>query len=115
MAPGTWTRATRVSRRPIASSVGGLAREGGRGHVLDRALADALLEVADGGVELRVLPVEGRPGEVVHDDVRIDAVALDQPLPLGPVDAGLRRGGDAVVEQEVVRAEPDLAAPGARA
>ena len=51
--------------------------------------------------------------EIVDDDIRLDAMALDQPLALRPVDPGFGGGGDAAVGFEVAAAEPDLAAPGA--
>src|SRR5207249_3331065 len=40
---------------------------------------------------------------------------LDEPGPLGTVDAELRRRGDALVDQAVAGGQPDLPAPGARA
>src|SRR5665647_1748749 len=81
------------------------------GH-LDRILGDELLEVLDGGLELGVLAVERGVRQIVDDDVRVDAVPLDEPLTLGPINARFRRRGDAAVDEDVRRAEPDLAAPG---
>src|SRR3954468_4752060 len=72
---------------------------------------DLALQVRDRRVKLRVLAVERRVRLVVDDDVRIDAMAFDQPLPLRSVDAHLRRGSDSAIDEHVARRQPDLAAP----
>src|SRR5262245_42507069 len=51
--------------------------------------------------------------EIVHDDVRLDAVAFNQPFAFGPVDAVFGGGGDAFVHEPIVERKPDFAAPSA--
>ena len=58
-----------------------------------------LQQVIDRGLQLRVLAHERRVGQVVHDDVRIDAMPLDEPGSLGPKDAKLARAREPVVDQ----------------
>ena len=87
----------------------------GGGGRLHRMILDFLLQIRDRRLELGVLSHERRVRQVVHHDVGIDAVALDQPGALRAVDAELRRRGDALVHQEIVAVEPDFAAPRARA
>src|SRR5262245_45990360 len=74
-----------------------LLRIGRRTGDVHRVLADLLEQVAYRRLELRVLAVERGARQIVHRDVRIDAVALDQPLAFGPVDAELGRGRDPAV------------------
>ena len=50
---------------------------------------DAFLEVGDRGLELRVFPIEGRMGQVVHHNIRIDAVSFNEPFAFGAVNAML--------------------------
>jgi hypothetical protein len=73
---------------------------------------DLLLEQIDGGLELRIRTGKGCVGRVVDGDIGIDAVALDEPLAVGCVDAGLGRGGDAVVGLLGVEGEPASLRPG---
>ena len=49
-----------------------------------RVLLDLGEQVFDRGVELGILALEGRMGQVVHDDVGVEAVAFDEPLPFWP-------------------------------
>src|SRR5690242_991640 len=63
-----------------------------RGH-RHRVRLDLALQVGDRRVELSVLAEEGGVRLVVDDDVRIDTMSLDEPLPLRTVDARLRRSG----------------------
>src|SRR6185312_6609387 len=76
---------------------------------------DFLLQVFDRRVELRVLSGERAMGQVVDDDIGVDAVAFDQPVAVRTKDASLRRRGDAAIDEEVARREPDLSSPGPRA
>jgi hypothetical protein len=46
----------------------------------DRLLVDLLLQVVYRLRELRILPLEGSMGPIIHDHVGINAVALDEPL-----------------------------------
>src|SRR5579862_7147685 len=52
---------------------------------------------------------------LLDHDVRVDAVALDDPAPLGVRGAELRHVDDAAVEQRSVIGDADRAAPGALA
>ena len=54
------------------------------------------------GIELCVIASEGGVREIVHGNVRVHAVAFDQPFAVGPVDACFRGGSDAMVCQVVV-------------
>ena len=96
-----------------------LERFVGIGRVLhdgSRIFLDFLFKEIDTGLELGVAPVECSMGQVVDDDVGVDAMAFNQPLlAVDAVDAGLRCGGDAVVGLHVIAREPDFAAPGTRA
>src|SRR5262249_11040006 len=80
-----------------------------------RFLADKLLQVMDSRFELRVLAGEGRMRQVIHDEVRVDPMAFDQPGALRPVDADLASRRNAAVRQPVPGAEPDLSTPGSSA
>src|SRR5206468_10245627 len=71
--------------------------------------------VLDAPAQRSVLAVEGGVGQGVDDDVRVHAVAFDEPGAFGAIDTRFGGGGDAVVDQPVVHAEPDLATPGAGA
>src|SRR5256885_2920628 len=68
-----------VLRKRHAAILTRFGEQRGR-DVGDGLFLDPLLEHADGGVELRVLSVEGHARKIVDDDVRIDAVPLDEPL-----------------------------------
>src|SRR5262245_42913451 len=49
----------------------------------DRLALDLALQVLDRRVQLRITAEEGGVGQVVDHDVRIDAVAFDEPCALG--------------------------------
>src|SRR6476646_4813731 len=66
------------------------------------------LEIGNRRIELRILPLERRVRLIVDDNVRVDAMPLDQPLPLRPVDTHLCRRCNAAVDEVVARREPDL-------
>src|SRR5271155_3178602 len=78
-------------------------------------LFDLIGEYADGRFQLRVLSFESGVRQVIDNDIRIDAVALDQPFALGAVDAQFSRGSDTLIGQVVARAKPDFAAPSTHA
>src|ERR1700733_12645639 len=80
------------------------------GHWI-RLVVDKLLQMLDRGVELRVLTLEGCVRKIIDDDVRIDAMAFDQPGALWSKDSGLAGRCDPAIRQIVAGAEPDLAAP----
>ena len=72
-----------------------------------------LEEMLYGRPQLSVLTVEGRVGEIVHDDVGIDTVALDEPLSLGSIYTELGRCYNPIVHQAVAAGQPDFPAPAA--
>src|SRR5579885_616342 len=76
-------------------------------------IADQLLQILDPRFQLRVLAPEGGVRQVIHYDVRIDAVAFDEPLTFRSVHAHFGSGRDALVRQGISHRKPDLAAPGA--
>src|SRR6185437_7896229 len=53
--------------------------------------------------------------QIVDHNVRIHAMALNQPFAFGAVDAELRGRSDSVVNLRIIRREPDFAAPGPHA
>src|SRR5712691_11264997 len=77
--------------------------------------ADFVLQVINCFLELGVFAFEGGVGQVVHDNVRVNPVAFDQPLAFRTVNANLGGGSDAFIDEPIARAEPNLTAPGARA
>src|SRR6185503_7070489 len=80
-----------------------------------RILRDLLLQVGNRCVELRILTVDRRVRQIVDHDIGDHTLLLDQPLPLGSVNAAHRRAGDAAIGERIVAAQPDLAAPRANA
>src|SRR5438046_3098743 len=55
-----------------------------------RLLLNHASQVADRGLQLRILPVESGVRKIIHHHVGIDAMAFDQPLAIGAVHAILR-------------------------
>ena len=47
-----------------------------------RILLYQFLQVFNSCFQLRVMSIEGCVRRIVHDDIRIDTVTLDEPLPL---------------------------------
>jgi len=78
-----------------------------------RIVFDLLLKEIDCGLELCVASRECCVWEIVDDDVRVDAMAFDEPLAVGAVHAVFRGCCNAVVGLDVASGEPDFAAPGA--
>src|SRR6187431_2617715 len=78
-------------------------------------LRDQFLEVFDRCIELRVTALEGPVREVVHDNVRINAVTFDEPLSIRTVDTHLGSCGHAAIHEPALCAQPNLTAPRAGA
>src|SRR5262245_53994261 len=78
-----------------AAAVGG----GGTGAHVELPVPELILEVVDGGHELRVLAVAHERGIVLDRDVGLDAVALDAPGPVELVEREARHGGLGAVDQ----------------
>src|SRR5262245_31851354 len=76
---------------------------------------DLVQEDPNSRVQLRVRALCSGPRQVVHDEIGLDAAALDAPVAPGAEHADLRGSRDAAVDEEVVLRQPDLAAPRARA
>src|SRR5688572_5072514 len=72
----------------------------------DRLVAQALLQVRDRRVELRVSAARRRNRQVVDFDIGRDAAAFDQPAPLHVELAELRDTRHPVVTQAVAVGEP---------
>src|SRR5690348_8256307 len=53
--------------------------------------------------------------QIVHHDVRVHAVAFNQPLALGRIYSELRGSSNSVVHYRIIRREPNFAAPGPHA
>ncbi len=66
----------------IDSILEGLVRMIGRFGRRARILLYQFLQMFNSCFQLRVMSVEGRIRRIVHDDIRIDTVPLDEPLPL---------------------------------
>ena len=62
---------------------------------------DLFLQQLDRRLELCVISGKRGMRQVVDDDVRIDTVAFDKPLPFGTVYSGFGGGGDTVVGLDV--------------
>src|SRR5215510_15508058 len=77
-----------------------------------RILLYQFLQVFNSCFQLRVMSIEGRIRQIVHDYIRIDTVTLDKPLPLWRVYADLRSRSDTSVRQLIRRRQPNLTAPG---
>ena len=62
-----------------------------------RVVFDLLLEQVERGLELSVRSGEAGVGEIVDDDIGIDAVAFNEPGAVRAVDAGFAGGGNAII------------------
>jgi hypothetical protein len=109
LATGTWAGELTKS---IAERFVRIRRRLGNGPGI---VPNFLLENAQGHLELGIASLECSVRGVIHHHVGINAVPLNQPLAFGSVNAYLRRSGDSMIREEIVRAEPDLASSGAHA
>ena len=67
-----------------------------------RVFFDLFFEQIEGGLKLGVRSGEGGVGQIVDDDIGIDAVAFNEPDAIGAVDADFAGGGDAVIGLELL-------------
>ena len=51
--------------------------------------ADAFLKMRDRRLELRIVPIEGCMRQVVHQDIRVDAMSFNEPFAFRAVNAVL--------------------------
>lgn len=65
--------------------------------------------------QLRVFPLKRRMGQVIHDEIRINAMTFDEPLAFRSVHADFSGARHAAVHEPALGGQPDFAAPGARA